>query len=111
MTIALLYLSTPKQLTETLRQVPLSVFVKSLLSDESDTGAPAAGLIVSELLLSKVAGTFVEHYMKEGTSEALRKLAQHAPPSAAAQAPPLQVRRARTAGSPVPDEPLMPCRS
>ena len=92
MTIALLYLSSTEQLAETLRDVPLSVFVKSLLNDDSDGDAPAAGLVISELLLDKVPDTFVVHYMKEGTSEALRKLAAHAPPCAAAPPPPLQVR-------------------
>lgn len=81
-TLSLLYLSSPAQLSESLHGVPLSVFVKSLLSD-ADTEAIAAGLVITALLMDKMPAVFVTNYAKEGTSDALRRVAAHAPSPAA----------------------------
>ena len=90
-TVLLLYLSTPEQLASCLSDVPFAVFVKSLLGDP-DTDAVTAALLITELLLSKAEADFAPRYVKQGASEALRKVAAQAPPEAAAPAAPLQVR-------------------
>jgi hypothetical protein len=56
------------------------MFVKSLLRD-SDATASAGGLVITTLLLTKLSGTYVEQYSREGTYAALKKLASHVPPS------------------------------
>lgn len=81
--VSLLHLAPAEQLTSSLHDVPLAIFVKSVLSD-ADSTAVAGGLVISALLLDKIPTLYVETYSKEGTCAALRKLAQHAPPDAKA---------------------------
>lgn len=84
-TVMLLYLSTPEQLTACLREVPFAAFVKSLLS-EADDDAVTAALLITELLMAKAESEFAPQYVKQGASEALRKVAVHAPTEPAASA-------------------------
>jgi hypothetical protein len=65
-------------LAANLHNVPLAVFVKSLLRD-TDAMAAAGGLVISTLLFTKLPGTYVEQYSREGTYAALQKLASHVP--------------------------------
>lgn len=86
--ISLLYTSSAEHLEVSLRDVPFSSFVKTLLHDD-DVDARAAGIVFSQLLLSKICRIFVAAFVKEGTYVALKKLAASAPPP---PKPQLQVR-------------------
>lgn len=74
-----MYTSSAEHLEASLRDVPFSSFVKSLLHDE-DLEARAAGTVFSQLLLDKLSDVFVPAFVKEGTYIALKKLAASAPP-------------------------------
>lgn len=76
--VSLLYTSSPEHLETSLKDVPFSSFIKSLLHDE-DLDAMAAGIVFSQLLLHKIPDVFVPAFAKEGTYVALQKLAANAP--------------------------------
>ena len=87
--VAILYAATPDDLQSSLRHVPFSSFVKSLLCGE-DAEDVAAGCVLSQLLLTKLPAIFVPAFAKEGTYISLKHLAAKAP---APPKPKLQVRR------------------
>jgi hypothetical protein len=76
--VSLLYIATPEDLQSSLRDVPFSSFVKSLLCGE-DSEAIAAGCVLSQLLLGKLPTIFVPAYAKEGTYISLKHHASKAP--------------------------------
>lgn len=76
--VSLLYTSSAEHLETSLRDVPFSSFIKSLLHDE-DMDARAAGIVFSQLLLDKLPHIFVPAFVKEGTYVALKNLAANAP--------------------------------